>query len=214
MNISRPTVVIATALVIGMTTSAHAAGLQHTVAVGGSSAPGSHPFIAASTGTIKFSVKNNAGTVVNLNCSSLTASGTISSGTAIDPVGTITSTTWSGCRIPGGSFTFTQSGAWHLAVTGSNATTAYETLVGKVDDVAFSAFTTSSPALCSFTVSGQMDAELDEATQRLVIDETGYTGHLVLSNVGPCLGQMQTGNRADLAATLNVTSPDGVVNVS
>jgi hypothetical protein len=48
----------------------------------------------------------------------------------------------------------------------------------------------------------------------LVLGETGYTGHLGLSNVGPCLGQLQTGNPTDLASTLDVTSPDGAINVS
>jgi len=203
----------ATVGLIALAGPAFAAGPPYTVSVGGSSAAGSHSFTAASTGTVVFNAKNNAGTVINMNCTAVSASGTITSGTGVNPVANIASTTWTGCKIPGGNATVTQSGAWNLTGTGS-ASSALETIAGYVGSVNAGVALTASPATCSFTATGQANGSFNESTQQIVISETGYTGNLTLSGVGPCLGQLQNGNKANFGATLNVTSPDGAITLS
>jgi hypothetical protein len=223
MKLKTLTVGAATIGLIALAGPAFAAGPPYTVSVGGSSAAGSHPFTATSTGTVVFNAKNNAGTVINMNCTSVSAAGTVTSGTGVNPVATITSTTWNGCKIPGGNATVTQSGNWNLTGTGS-ASTADETIAGYVGNVSAGVALTASPGTCSFTAAGPVaggaatpgkaNGSFNETTQQIVINETGYTGNLTLSGVGPCLGQLQNGNKANFAATLNVTSPDGAIKLS
>lgn len=201
-------------VVVSTATAVLAAGPPYTVAVGGSSAPGTHPFTASSTGTVALSAKNSAGTVVNFNCTSVNASGIITSGTGVNPVASGVSTTWQGCKMPGGNLSVAQSGTWNITGTGADATTGTEKIAGYVGDVSARMSLAASPATCSFTVGGRMAATFDESTQRLVVAETGYSGRLVLSNVAPCLGLLQDGNVMNVAFTMNVTSPDGAIDVS
>lgn len=205
---------VAAAAVITVSSPAFAAGPPYTVSVGGSSAAGTHAITAASAGNVQFSARNNAGTVVNMNCTSVRGAGAATSGTGVNPVATITSTTWTGCSIPGGAATVTQSGTWNVTGTGTNATTGNETIAGNVGNVTAGIQTTANPNVCRFTVTGAPRGSFNEATQQLVVSETGYTGNLVLSNVVGCLGQLQNGNPANFATTLTVTSPDGAINLS
>lgn len=205
---------IAAALVLGTMTAAHAAGPPHTVPVGGSTT-GAQAISFSSTGTVQFSVKNNAGTVVHLNCSSVTGNATVMKGVGVNPIAAITSTTWAGCRIPGMPFTVTQGGAWDLAGLGSNASAGTETIGTQIQSVALGFAVTANPAVCSFTVTGHLDGAFNEGTQQLVVSETGYSGDLSLSNVGPCLGQMQSGNAANMIFSANVsTGGAGAINLS
>ena len=196
---------VATVGVVALSGPAFAAGPPYTVAVGGSTS-GTQAVTATSTGTVQFSAKNNAGTIVNMNCTSVTGSGVVQKGTSVNPVATITSTTWTGCRIPGGAATVTQNGTWNITGTGSNATAGTETIAGYVGNADASVALTASPAICSFTVTGQADGTFNEATQQLVISETGYSGDLTLSGVGPCLSQLQSGNPANMLTTLNIST--------
>ncbi|MDQ1105108.1 hypothetical protein QE364_003051 [Nocardioides zeae] len=202
----------ATAFVI-VSSPAFAAGPPYTVSVGGSSAAASHSVSAASSGTVTFSMRNSSGTIYNMNCSSITGSGTVTSGTGVNPIGSITSTTWTGCTFLG-AMTITQNGTWSVSGTGSNATTGSETIAGQVGNVNASLRTSSNPNICRFTVTGQPRISFDEATQQLKISETGYTGNLAVSGVVGCLGALQNGNPMNMVATLNVTSPDGAINLS
>lgn len=204
----------AAAAIVAVSSPAFAAGPPYTVSVGGSSAAGTHTISAASTGTITFSARNSSGTIINMNCTSVSGSGTASSGTGLTQVASIGSTTWTGCTIPGGAATITQSGTWSVNGTGSNATTGNETIAGNVGNVTAGVATTANPAVCSFRVTGTARGSFNEATQQLVVSETGYTGNLTLSNVSGCLGRLQNGNPANFGATLNVTSPDGAINLS
>lgn len=203
----------ATAVVI-VSSPALAAGPPYTVSVGGSSAAGTHAVTAASTGTVQFNIRNNAGTVINSNCSAVSGAGTVTSGTGVNPVASISTTTWVGCSIPGGAKTITRNGTWTVTGTGASATTANETIAGYVGGINASVHTTANPNICRYTVTGQARASFNEATQQLVIGETGYTGNLTISNVVGCLGLIQNGNAANFATTLNVTSPDGAINLS
>ena len=201
-------------LVLGAMTAAHAAGPPHTVPVG-SSTTGTQAITFASSGTVQFSVKNNAGTVVNLNCSSVTGNATVTKGVGVNPIAAIISTTWTGCRIPGGAYAVTQGGTWDLAGTGANATSGTETLGTQIQNVALGFAVAANPAICSFTVSGRLDGTFNETTQQLLVSETGYSGDLILSNVGPCLGQLQSGNAANMIFTANVsTGGAGAINLS
>lgn len=204
----------AAAAVITVSSPAFAAGPPYTVSVGGSSAAGSHAITAASTGTVQFSARNAGGTVINMNCTSVRGAGTVTSGTGVNPVAAITSTTWTGCSIPGGAATVTHNGTWNITGTGTNATTGNESIAGYVGGANASVQTTANPNICRFTVTGQANGSFNEATQQLSISQTGYTSNLTLSNVVGCLGQLQNGNPANMVANLAVTSPDGAINLS
>lgn len=223
MKLKHAGVLAAAASAVLIAGPAFAAGPPYTVSVGGSSATATHPISATSTGTVKFSAKNSSGTIINMNCTSVTGSGNVYSGTGINPVADITSTTWSGCTIPGGAATVTQTGTWNVTGTGSNATSGSETIAGYVGNVVAGVKTTANPAICNFTVKGLGGTVNGKATgsfvegsspQQLVISETGYTGNLELTGVSGCLGQLQSGNKANFEATLNITSPDGAINLS
>jgi hypothetical protein len=205
----------ATVGLVALSGPAFAAGPPYTVAVGGSTS-GTQAVTATSTGTVQFTARNNSGVIINMNCTSVSGNGTVTKGTGLTQVATITSTTWVGCRIPGGPATVTQNGIWNLTGTGSTATAGTsDTVAGYVGNANASVALTSSPALCSFTVTGQADGTFNEATQQLVINETGYSGDLTLSSVGPCLGQLQNGNPANMITTLNIsTGGAGAINLS
>lgn len=200
--------------VIATFSPASAAGPPYTVSVGGSSAGGTHPIHVASAGVVRFSARNQAGTVVHMNCHALTGGGTVRSGSEVNPVATLTSTTWTGCSIPGIQLTVTQSGPWGVLGTGANATSGTERIAGTITDVVAGVRATANPDACRFTLSGAPRSSFDEAAQQLVVHETGHTGALVLSDVVGCFGQLQNGNRADLSATLDVTSSAGALDLS
>lgn len=204
----------ATTAVVMVSSPAFAAGPPYTVSVGGSSTAATHSVTAASTGAVMFSIRNNAGTIINSNCTSVSGTGTVTSGTGVNPVASISTTTWFGCAIPGGAKTITQNGTWNITGTGTNATTGNETIAGQVDGIDATVHTTANPNVCRYTVTGRASASFNEATQQLVINETGYTGNLTISNVVGCLGRLQNGNAASFATTLNVTSPGGAINLS
>lgn len=191
-----------------------AAGPPYTVSVGGSSVAGAHPFSAVSTSTVRVSAWNNSGTVINHNCTSVSVTGSVTTGTALTQIGSIGSSSWNGCTIPGGAFTVTQTGSWSWVGTGSNATSGQETVQGRVEGLVLTWHTTANPSLCRFTMSGSATASFNESTQQLTVSETGYTGNLTLSNVFGCLGQWQNGNKVNLEMTFNVSSPDGAINLS
>ncbi|MFW6775922.1 hypothetical protein ACOACO_16680 [Nocardioides sp. CPCC 205120] len=205
---------VAAAAVITVSSPAFAAGPPYTVSVGGSSAAGTHAITASSASAVQFNARNNAGTIINMNCTSVRGAGAVTSGTGVNPVATITSTTWTGCTIPGGAATVTQTGTWNVTGTGTNATAGNESVAGYIGNVTAGVQTTANPNVCRFTVTGQPRGAFNEATQQLSINETGYSGNLTLSNVVGCLGQLQNGNRANFVANLNVASPDGAINLS
>ena len=201
-------------LALATTTAAHAAGPPYTVAIGGSTT-GTQVMTFTSTGTVQLSWKNDAGTILNMNCTSISGSATVAKGVGVNPFGSITSTTWTGCRMVLGAATFTQNGVWTLAGSGGNATSGTETIAGEFGNFSLGIALTAAPSICSFTVSGKLSNTFNEATQTLQINETGYTGNAVLSNVGPCVGQAQNGNPFNMIATFNVsTGGAGNINLS
>lgn len=219
MKIKHATAGLAAAGLALMAGPALASGASHTVSVGGSPLTTSTTFTAATptSGTnVLFSARNASGTVINLNCTRATASGTIQPG--VD-VATITSSTFTGCTAPGGPVTVTQGGTWKLHSPNA-ATSALETIVGHVDDISASVKNTANPVVCQFTVKGAgsslglANGTFNESTQSLAISETGYTGNLTLQSVSGCGGQLQSGNAANFQATFAVTATGGAVNIT
>ena len=189
----------------------------YTVTVGGSSAPVTYSISAVTSGSVSMSIKNNAGTVVNTSCTSISASGKVFGGTGINPWAQLDNSTWSGCAIPGGPATITPSGSWR--VTGTDGAVG-GWIPGYLGDLYFTAKVTANASVCSFAVqgaggmSGGPDVRFEPATQRLAIAETGFTHHLKVVNVSGCLGQIQLGNPVNLVTTFNVSSAAGPINVS
>ncbi|MER7557924.1 hypothetical protein ABTZ46_13345 [Nocardioides sp. NPDC126508] len=186
----------------------------YTVAVGGSTATGNHSFTAAAVGSITFAVPLNTMTCTSAGAGGAIHSGTGKSGVDPDPLATISSTTWSGCTEQFGTpLTVTHGGQWHLATNDTSVTSAATDQVdGWIDHI--SAHVTDSTGLCDFTVTGSADGHFDEATQRLVVDETGDGSLTVTTVVADCLGSISVGDPASFNGTYNVSVPDGAVNVS
>lgn len=222
MKIKHTSAVLAAAGLALLAGPAMATGASHTVSVGGTAVSAGSPvsFTAATptTGTnVQFSALNNSNVVVNLNCNSSTASGTIQPGVN---VATITSSTWVSCTAPGGAVTVSQIGNWNLHSPNAYTAAANENVVGHVDDVEANVQNTAAPAVCRFrvkgtsTTTGLANGSFDESTQKLTVSETGYTGNLRLQSVSGCGGQLQNGNPANFQAVYTVTATGGAVNVT
>ena len=182
------------------------AAAPYTVAVNGSSAAGTHTVTATSTGTVEFSAKNDSGVVINMNCTGVTGSATVTSGPSVNnPIATINSTTWTSCVIPGGTAKVIQSGGWNINGTGT-ATAGLESVAGNVDNINVGVEHAALAAICNFDiVAGTANGSIDEVNDQLKINETGYTGNLTLANVNGCAGDLQDGNPANFKATLNLS---------
>ncbi|MBD8608626.1 hypothetical protein IFT73_17365 [Aeromicrobium sp. CFBP 8757] len=186
-----------------------ASGSAYTVAVGGSSATAAHPFTAATTGAVAWSTPT-----LSFGCSgaSVPASppSTVSSGAGVTDVLTVNEVSFTGCTVPLGALSVSAPTPWRFHGSSPSAPGSADVVAGHVEG--FSA--TWSNAACRFTVTGTADASFDETTQRLVIDESGLTGDLVVSGVVGCLSQFQNGQPFDVKAYFAVSSPDGVIDLS
>ena len=216
MKIRHIAAAMAAALVVAVPAAAFAAGPPYKVSVGGSAVYSpSHPITATSVGSLPHTIRNASSTIVNVPCTSAQLTGTVTSGTGINPVMVFPSSIWSGCTIPGGAALMTQGSTWNFVGTGSNATASMTDVVaGCVSNVKFTRTTVANPNVCSFTVEGHMAASFNEATQRLTVNEVGYTGNLTVTSVSGCLGLIQVGNPFNLVMTTNVASPDGVIDLA
>ncbi|MCL8250088.1 hypothetical protein AERO_01720 [Aeromicrobium fastidiosum] len=186
-----------------------ASGSAYTVAVGGSSATAAHPFTTATTKTVTYRTPT-----ITLGCSSASIpaspTSTSSSGSAVTDVLTVNTVRFAGCSSFGGSLAVSTPAPWTFRGSGPASVGTSDVIVGHVDG--FNA--TWSNAICRFTVTGTADASFDETTQRLVIDESGLTGDLVVSGVVGCLSQFQNGQPFDVKAYFAASSPDGVIDLS
>ncbi|ALX03387.1 hypothetical protein [Aeromicrobium erythreum] len=186
-----------------------ATGNSYTVAVGGSSAAGTHNITAASTGSLSFAVPT-----LSMGCTSAAVpsspASTVSSGTGVVDIAAINKINFSGCTGPGGSLTVTTSGSWKLHGTSAATSGSSDVVSGHVENIT----AVVSNAVCRFTVTGSATGSFNEANQQLNVNETGFTGNLKVSNVTGCLGQVQNGQSANFTGNFQVTSPDGAINVS
>jgi hypothetical protein len=186
-----------------------ATGNAYTVAVGGSSAAGTHNITATTTGTLSFAVPT-----LSMGCSSANVpaspASTVTSGTGVVDIASINKINFVGCTGPGGSLAVTTSGTWKLHGTSAATSGATDVVTGHVENITANV----SNAVCKFTVTGKADGSFDEATQKLTIAETGFSGDLKVSNVTGCLGQVTNGQNANFSGVFNVASADGAINLS
>ncbi len=187
---------------------ATAAGNSVTVAVGGSSVPGAHSVTAATSEVVSWASPILAWSCTQARIPARPVSD-VSSGAGVTDVLQIRALLFS-CVWPGGSIatSLTAPAAFH--VTGPATSGSSDVVQGRIDGVTIRA----RNAICDFTVSGSMRASLNEASQQLTVDESGFTGNLKISQVQGCLGQVQNGQAMNLSMTLQLTSPDGAVNIS
>ncbi len=186
-----------------------ATGNAYTVAVGGSSAAGTHNITATTTGSLSFAVPT-----LTMGCSSAAVpaspASTVASGTSITDIASINKINFTGCTGPGGALAVTTVGSWKLHGTSAATAGATDVVSGHVDNITANV----SNAVCKFTVTGKANGSFDEATQKLTVSETGFTGNLKVSAVTGCLGQVQNGQNANFSGVFNVASADGAINIS
>ncbi|RNL64840.1 hypothetical protein EFK50_02290 [Nocardioides marmoriginsengisoli] len=215
-----------------------ATGSSYTVAVGGSTVAATHtasavadPIVTspATTRRVEFKVKNNAGTIIKMGCNGVSGTGIVNSGSGITDIGEIRTSAWTSCAGPGGILNVTQVGTWKIHGTGAVTPAQTDVIAGHVENVR--AHVESPTGICKFdvagnptgTIPGSARGTVDEATQKLSVLESGFVGNLYVYNVVGCLGQIQSGNVADmvgyttstgtvLPANLSLTVPDGPVN--
>jgi len=200
------------------------AGPPHTVSVG-SSTSGSHAYTAATKSPGVGFVVHNASGNVNMGCTSATAAGNILAGavnTTTGQIGTIASSTWTGCVSVGLNMTVTQSSAWGIymaPLTQSSGAALTNTITGVIKPVSGTTLasvkdTSTNGLLCKFDVVGAADGSFVESGQDLSVSETGgATINLKVANVSGCLGQIANNDLADFVATYDVTATGGNVNV-
>lgn len=197
-----------------------ATGLSTNVSVGGSSAAGSHPITAASTGTLTFAAEKTAAagggylsmTCASANVTSSPTASTVFSGTGLTDIANLAKVNFLTCTGPGGKLTVTTTPNWKLHRDGGTPTAAAtDSIPGHIDSIS----ATATNPLCTFTVTGKAAGNFNEATQQLVVNETAAAaGNLTVSvGASSCGGQLLNGGKAKFSGTFNVTSPDGVINV-
>lgn len=188
---------------------AGATGNTVTVAVGGSSASGTHPVTAATSGVVSW-----ASPILAWSCTQAkippSPVSDVSSGAGVTDALQIRALQFGGCVWPYGAISIELTTKASLHVTGPATSGSSDVVRGRIDGVTIRA----RNAICDFTVSGSMRASLNEASQQLTVDESGFTGNLEISQVQGCLGQVQNGQAMNLRMTLQLTSPDGAINIS
>ncbi|MCX6405949.1 MAG: hypothetical protein NTV28_03405 [Propionibacteriales bacterium] len=188
---------------------AAATGNGYRVAVGGNSATAAHPMTAATTMSV-----NWASPTLTWTCTSATvrasALATAQAGYPVTDILRFPTFDFRGCTFPGGAMATTTAGEWQFHAEGPATSGATDVVEGHLDHISL----TWRNAVCSITVSGRAAASFDEATQQLVIEESGFTGNLKTSGVLGCLGQVRNGQPINLSMRLQLTSPDGAINIS
>ena len=203
----------ASAVTLAFAAPALATGLSTTVAVGGSTAAGTHPITAASSGTLSFAAEKTDGTYLTMSCSSAAVPSspvsTVASGTVTD-IAKINKLNFTGCTGPGGTLTVATSGTWLVHRTGGTVTSAQtDTLKGHVENITANV----GNLVCKFTVTGKAAGTVAEGTQTLKVNETAATtAGLTVSNIQGCGGQLKSGGKAKFTGSFKIKSPDGAIN--
>jgi hypothetical protein len=141
---------------------------------------------------------------VAIHCSNATATGSIAPGAYRTPatIGSITSTTWSGCTAYGATMNVTGTGTWSLVATGASSGGVTPGEITGVD------MTWDSPALgCTVHVTGSTAANWSN-TQVL-----SFPGGSTLNTSGSgfCIGWGSTGA---MSGSFNVTGSPSAITVS
>src|SRR5690348_2385265 len=128
----KKTATIAAALgVVALAGPAFAAGPPYTVTANGATS-GDHAYAAEST-SVTFTVHHGATNQV-MTCSDVKVGGNVHAGTGINPVASITSSTWSGCFFGTSPVTVTPNYTtpWNLTGTGAASTGTNDHVAGYV----------------------------------------------------------------------------------
>lgn len=186
-----------------------ATGNAYRVAIGGNSATAAHPITATTTMSVGW-----ASPTLTWGCTSATvrapALATAQAGYPVTDILRFPTFDFRGCTFPGGAMATTTAGEWQFHADGPATSGAADVVEGHLDHLSL----TWRNAVCSITVSGRAAASFNEATKQLVIDERGFTGDLTTSGVVGCLGQVRNGQPINLSMRLQLTSPDGDINIS
>jgi hypothetical protein len=169
------------------------------VAVGTDTSGIHHPVSAHSTGFA----------IGPVSCTSVTLHGDTTTGpNGVNPFAALNaSATWSGCTA---SITSSSTG-WTLHGTTSATSGLTDSIDGSIDSVGL---TMTISGICSFHVSGSMDMTFNESATAPTIDVHETSGHLVVSGVTfGCLGLVSNGDTLTAMGTLDVTSPDGAIDL-
>lgn len=187
---------------------ASATGSTYIVSVGGSSTSGGHLLTATTAGPVVWKVPTLTWGCAMANIPTSPAS-VVTSGPAVTDVAHVAKLNVLGCTWPGGALGVTSVGSWKLHGV-SPATSGSDVIKVHLENITIN----MSNAVCTFTVAGRMDGLLDEATQQLKLDESGFTGNLKVFNVVGCLGQVHNGQYMDFKGTLNLTTSHGSIDLN
>lgn len=191
----------AIALFIALASPA-AAQPPYDVTVGGGT--GTFAVEASSVGPVAFG---------GVSCDDVTLAGSLNAVTGSNgqSVAEITGSTWIDCLLLGMiDAQVQQVGTWSVNFTGDASA---PTLAGQITDIeAVVTDLLTGGLICSYTVSGVAEVFFDEAAQQLVVDETGLTGNLTVSNVSGCLGQVLNGDSANFLGTFDLQAFDASNN--
>ena len=189
---------------------------NYTVAVGGSTTAANHAF-TASSGPITFVVNGST-----MTCGSTSATGVIHSGTGIQPIADITSTTWNACYDGLGTpLTVTQIGTWHLKGNDVNVHSGLIDghIIGTISDINARVRDTAASGACDFNVGGTADIWFNETSspQALHVNENGADSSLKVTSLASpgsnCLGAVSVGAAAKFNGDYNLSVPDGAVDI-
>jgi len=180
----------------------------------GTTTTGTTTYTAATTGAspqIKF---NDVTTGVALSCTSGTAAGSIKLGSKISGValGSIASTTWTGCLGPASlPVSVTQNAPWAINLTGTPTTGG----VTAATVTGVNATVSANAGSCSFNVTGGVKAKITAAgatKQKLTVITAGST--LKVSNVAGCFGQINNGDTANFAGVYKISAASGALSIT
>lgn len=215
MKMRRVVAGLAAAALVLVMGPAMASGNSYTVAVGGSEATADHTFTATSTGYFTWWWEKPDGSFLKWPCSSATIPASPASyahsGSSRTDLLTVNKFFLNSCPGPGGALTAVAAGSWRLHGTSPATPASNDVVKVHIEDISI----TWSNAICRWTVSGGADGTFDEATQRITFDEQadGTGQSLTVTGVVGCLGQWKNGGKAKLEGALQLTSPDGSVNL-
>ena len=190
---------------------------DYTVSVGGSSTPGTHAFTATS-GLTQVVVNG-----VTMTCTSTSVSGVVHSGTAVQPIADVTSSTWNGCTDNFGTpLTVVQIGTWHLNGNDVNVHAGLidAHVIGNISGINAHVYDTGLSGLCDFTVGGVADGWFNETSspQALHVTENGTDSSLkvtsLASSTSDCLGAVYPGAPAQFYGDYAINVPHGAVDVA
>ena len=178
----------------------------------GTQTTGTTAYTAATTGASPQVAFSDTTSGLNVSCTSSTAKGAIKLGKSLAGagLGSITSSTWTGCLGPLNlAMTVTQTATWNVNATGTTTTTGVT--AGTISGIA--ATVTANQGGCSFNVAGTVKSALTTTPTKQTL-AVKPTATLAISNVVGCFGQINNGDKASIKATYKITAAAGKIAIS